>query len=302
MNNIFIFIGGIVLGLINFFKSLSLKNIQFKREKKAKEINMAIFSRLNFEDVKTQKKEKTRLDDIRELLLKYLVTKVSMTIILIVCVLLILFADLEVVGMFLTITAMIYVFIFTYPKIKQERNYSDINQELPYALRQMGIELKSGKGLHDAFITIKNANYGSLSWEFSRVLEEIKYGRSTEESLLDMGDRVKSEGLTRAIQQIIGTLRVGGNLANNLEIIAKDISFDMQIKLKEYSQRLNSFILIYTFIAILAPVVSLIMLMAGSTVMGDIISSGMLLVMYSLFFPLVVLFMGVFIKKLEPKI
>lgn len=302
MNNILILIGGIFLGLINFFKSLSLKNIQFKREKKAKEINMAIFSRLNFEDVKTQKKEKTRLDDIRELLLKYLVTKVSMTIILIVCVLLILFADLEVVGMFLTITAMIYVFIFTYPKIKQERNYSDINQELPYALRQMGIELKSGKGLHDAFITIKNANYGSLSWEFSRVLEEIKYGRSTEESLLDMGDRVKSEGLTRAIQQIIGTLRVGGNLANNLEIIAKDISFDMQIKLKEYSQRLNSFILIYTFIAILAPVVSLIMLMAGSTVMGDIISSGMLLVMYSLFFPLVVLFMGVFIKKLEPKI
>ena len=302
MNNIFIFIGGIVLGLINFFKSLSLKNIEFKREKKAKEINMAIFSRLNFEDVKTQKKEKTRLDDIRELLLKYLVTKVSMTIILIVCVLLILFADLEVVGMFLTITAMIYVFIFTYPKIKQERNYSDINQELPYALRQMGIELKSGKGLHDAFITIKNANYGSLSWEFSRVLEEIKYGRPTEESLLDMGDRVKSEGLTRAIQQIIGTLRVGGNLANNLEIIAKDISFDMQIKLKEYSQRLNSFILIYTFIAILAPVVSLIMLMAGSTVMGDIISSGMLLIMYSLFFPLVVLFMGAFIKKLEPKI
>lgn len=302
MNNIFILIGGIFLGLINFFKSLSLKNIQFKREKKAKEINMTIFSRLNFEDVKTQKKEKTRLDDIRELLLKYLVTKVSMTIILIVCVLLILFTDLEVVGMFLTITAMIYVFIFTYPKIKQERNYSDINQELPYALRQMGIELKSGKGLHDAFITIKNADYESLSWEFSRVLEEIKYGRSTEESLLDMGDRVKSEGLTRAIQQIIGTLRVGGNLANNLEIIAKDISFDMQIKLKEYSQRLNSFILIYTFIAILAPVVSLIMLMAGSTVMGDIISSGMLLIMYSLFFPLIVLFMGVFIKKLEPKI
>jgi flagellar protein FlaJ len=117
-----------------------------------------------------------------------------------------------------------------------------------------------------------------------------------------MTDRVKSEGLTRSIQQIIGTLRVGGNLAGNLEIIAKDISFDMQIKLKEYSQRLNSFILIYTFIGILAPVVSLIMLMAGSTVMGDVISPSMLLIMYSLFFPMVVLFMGVFIKKLEPKI
>lgn len=302
MNDVFIFIGGAILGIINFFKNLSFKNIEFKREKKTNELNMAIFSKLNFEEVKTKQNEKTPVDDLREVLLKYLVNKQSILIISIASIIMILFTSLEVVGMYLTIIAMIYIFIFTYPQIKQERNYSDINQELPYALRHMGIELKSGRGLHDAFITIKNANYGSLSWEFSRVLEEIKYGRSTEESLLDMTNRVKSEGLTRAIQQIVGTLRVGGNLASNLEIIAKDISFDMQIKLKEYSQRLNSFILIYTFIAILAPVISLIMLMAGSTVIGDVISSSMLLVMYSLFFPMVVLFMGIFIKKLEPKI
>ena len=302
MNDVFIFIGGVILGIINFFKNLSFKNIEFKREKKTNELNMTIFSRLSFEEVKTKQKEKTPVDDLREVLLKYLVNKQSILIISIVLIILMLFVSLEVVGMFLTIIAMIYIFIFTYPQIKQERNYSDINQELPYALRHMGIELKSGRGLHDAFITIKDANYGSLSWEFNRVLEEIKYGRSTEESLLDMTNRVKSEGLTRAIQQIVGTLRVGGNLAGNLEIIAKDISFDMQIKLKEYSQRLNSFILIYTFIAILAPVISLIMLMASSTVMGDVISSNLLLIIYTLFFPMIVLFMGVFIKKLEPKI
>jgi hypothetical protein len=49
-------------------------------------------------------------------------------------------------------------------------------------------------------------------------------------SLLEMSERIKSEGLTRAIQQIVGTLRVGGNLAYSLDIIAKDISFEMQIK------------------------------------------------------------------------
>ena len=302
MNNVFIFIGSIVLGIVNFFRSLSFKNIEFKREDKTKEINSAIFSRLKFEDVKIQKKENTAIDDLREVLLRHLLNRQSIIVLAIVSILLILFTGLEVAGMFLTITAMTYIFILTYPQIKQERNYLDINQELPYALRHMAIELKSGKGLHDALITIKNANYGSLSWEFSRVLEEIRYGKSTEESLMDMAARIKSEGLTRAIHQIVGTLRVGGNLAGNLEIIAKDISFDMQIKLKEYSQRLNSFILIYTFIAILAPVISLIMLMAGSTVMGDVISSDLLLIMYTLFFPMIVVFMGVFMKKLEPKI
>ena len=302
MNKVFIFIGSIVLGIVNFFRSLSFKNIEFKREDKTKEINSTIFSRLKFEDVKIQKKENTAIDDLREVLLRHLLNRQSIIVLAIVSILLILFTGLEVAGMFLTITAMTYIFILTYPQIKQERNYLDINQELPYALRHMAIELKSGKGLHDALITIKNANYGSLSWEFSRVLEEIRYGKSTEESLMDMAARIKSEGLTRAIHQIVGTLRVGGNLAGNLEIIAKDISFDMQIKLKEYSQRLNSFILIYTFIAILAPVISLIMLMAGSTVMGDVISSDLLLIMYTLFFPMIVVFMGVFMKKLEPKI
>lgn len=209
---------------------------------------------------------------------------------------------LEIGGIYLVIVVMVYVFTFYYPQIKEKNSYSDLNQELPYALRHMGVELKSGKGLHDTLITIKNSDYGSISREFNRVLEEVKYGKPTEESLLEMAHRVKSEGLSRTIHQIIGTLRVGGNLANSLNIIAKDISFETQIKLKEYSQKLNSFILIYTFIAILAPVIILIMLMASSTVMGDVISGNLLLIIYCLFFPMIVAFMGIIIKKLEPKI
>ena len=117
-----------------------------------------------------------------------------------------------------------------------------------------------------------------------------------------MARRVNSDGLSRCVQQIVGTLRVGGNLAHSLEVIADDISFDMHVKLKDYSQRLNAFILIYTFIAILAPVILLIMLMAASTVMGDILSSDVIMMLYGGIFPMVVVVMGLFIKKLEPKI
>ena len=117
-----------------------------------------------------------------------------------------------------------------------------------------------------------------------------------------MVERVNSEGLKRTTQQIITTLKIGGNLASSLNIIAEDITFDMQIKLKEYSQKLNGFILIYTFIAILGPVILLIMLMAASTVMGDIVPGSLILVLYGFFFPLIVVFLGVLIQKLEPKI
>ena len=281
-------------------KSFSLKGSE---NETGKEDNPKVFSMLDFEkSPKSENVENDRIELIRNILQKYLFKKRAIPILIIIFIMISCFISLELGGIYLVIMAMIYVFTVNYPQIKEKNSYSDLNQELPYALRHMGIELKSGKGLHDTLITIKNADYGSLSREFNRVLEEVKYGKPTEESLLEMSRRVKSEGLSRTIHQIIGTLRVGGNLANSLNIIAKDISFETQIKLKEYSQKLNSFILIYTFIAILAPVVILIMLMASSTVMGDIVSGNLLLIIYSLFFPTVVVFMGVVIKKLEPKI
>lgn len=291
------------LFLVNSLENLSLKNIKIKNENDGKENEFDIFSKLNFEnDPNHVNVENDEIEKIRKNLLKYLMDKRVMLSLIIIFIIMTYFTAIELSGMYFVIVLMIYIFTFYYPQIKEKNSYSDLNQELPYALRHMGIELKSGKGLHDTLTTIKNADYGSLSKEFNRVLEEVKYGKPTEESLLEMSHRVNSEGLSRTIHQIIGTLRVGGNLANNLNIIANDISFETQIKLKEYSQKLNSFILIYTFIAILAPVIILIMLMASSTVMGDIISGNLLLVIYGLFFPLVITFMGITIKKLEPKI
>ena len=298
--NFFILIGGAALSVINFFKNLSFEKSSEESSKKD-DFDVKIFEKLDL-DLDTPLKYDTRFDKIRDDLLYLLLKKYVMILLFIALLVIAFLLGPELGAMYLVIVVMGYIFLLYYPQMKNQRGYSDLNQELPYALRHMSIELKAGKGLHDALVTIKNANYGSLSREFTRVLEEITFGKSTEDSLLEMSHRVKSEGLSRATHQIVGTLRVGGNLAGSLEIIAKDISFDMQIKLKEFSQKLNSFILIYTFVAILAPVISLIMLMAGATVMGDIISRELLFVIYTIFFPMIVMFMGLFIKKLEPKI
>lgn len=287
--------------IIDSVRNISLKSI--RGEKEPNEMNTEIFSRMNINPETPAPQEKENyFEKHRETLIIYLKDKRVILLLAIILVMIIHFTSLELGGIYSVTLAMIYIFTFYYPQLKEKNSYSDLNQSLPYALRHMGIELKSGKGLHDTMLTIKNSDYGSLSKEFNRVLEEVRYGKSTEDSLLEMGDRVKSEGLSRTIHQIIGTLRVGGNLANSLDIIAKDISFESQIKLKEYSQKLNSFILIYTFICILAPVIILIMLMAGSTVMGDMVSGDLLLIIYSMFFPLIVVFIGILIKKMEPNI
>ena len=247
-DELFINVGNIILMIYGFIVNFKIPS--FKSSKKS-EVKRFDISRPKVE-------ERDFFNDFRDKVVENFLSKKVMVILLILALIFYVFLGLEVSLMFLVSCGMFYMFMKVYPEMKQKRSYYDLNQELPYALRHMGIELKSGKGLHDTLVTVANADYGSFSRELSRVLEEVRYGKSTENALLEMSNRINSDGLSRAVQQIVGTLRVGGNLANSLEIIADDISFDMHVKLKDYSQRLNAFILIYTFIAILAPVILLI--------------------------------------------
>ena len=192
--------------------------------------------------------------------------------------------------------------IFYYPKIKKQNDYASFSKELPYALSQLATELRSGRSLFDSLDSVASSDYGILSLEFSRVLEEIKYGESTENAFLNLEKRVDSKALSRTIYEILTSLRIGANLSSSLSIIADDVNFDIRMKLKEYSEKLNAFVMIYTFLAILAPVILLTMLLAASVVIGDLVPGDLILVLYSVFFPMIIVFLGLAIKKLEPKI
>ena len=192
--------------------------------------------------------------------------------------------------------------IFYYPKIKKQNDYASFSKELPYALRQLATELRAGRSLFDSVDSVASSDYGILSLEFSRVLEEIKYGESTENAFLNLERRVDSKALSRTVYEILTSLRIGANLSNSLSIIADDVNFNIRMKLKEYSEKLNAFVMIYTFLAILSPVILLTMLLAASVVIGDLVPGDLILVLYSVFFPMIIVFLGLAIKKLEPKI
>jgi flagellar protein FlaJ len=229
------------------------------------------------------------------------VLPIFITIILLLFLILNLIFSMELALIFLIAIFLLIGFITQYPKMREDKINAQISNELPYALRQMVSELKSGKGLFDTLNSIAISNYYGLSPQISRTLEEIKYGETTENALLNLSKRINSAGLRRTLHQIVGTLKTGGNLSYILSIIAEDISNDLRIKLKEYSQKLNAFVMIYTFLAVLAPVILLVMIIASSTILGDVIPPQLVLVLYIFFFPLIIVFMGIFIKRLEPR-
>ncbi len=195
--------------------------------------------------------------------------------------------------------AMIMIFL---PNLRKGKRSTEASRELPFALRQMATELKSGLGLHDSMRSVAMSGYGALSEEFARTLEEIKYGETTENALIEMSNRIESDGLKRAVYQITRTLNSGGDLSKTLNVIADDIAYEMRMKLKDYSQKLNSFTMIYMFLAILGPVIFLVMLLAASTVMGPVLPPIAIILIYLFLFPLLVGFMAFMIKRLEPKL
>jgi archaeal flagellar protein FlaJ len=205
-------------------------------------------------------------------------------------------------GVFGLIILMMSVVIIYLPNIKKGSRSNEASRELPFALRQMATELRAGIGMHDSMRSVALSGYGPLSEEFARALEEIKYGETTEKALVDMSDRINSEGLRRAVYQITRTLSSGGDLAKTLNVIAEDTAYELRMKLKDYAQKLNSFTMIYMFVAILGPVITMIMLIAASTVMGAILPPMLLIIMYLFLFPMIVAFMAFMIKRLEPQV
>ena len=205
-----------------------------------------------------------------------------------------------VFGMLIFLLSIMIIFL---PKLQKGKSSSEASKELPYALRQMATELRAGVGLHESMRSVALSGYGPLSEEFARTLEGIKYGETTENALLDMSERINSDGLTRAVHQITRTLSSGGDLSKTLNVIAEDVAYEMRMKLKDYAQKLNSFTMIYMFVAILGPVIFMIMLIAAATVSGKaMFPPPVLLILYLFFFPLIVGFLTFMIKRLEPQI
>ncbi|WP_292474780.1 type II secretion system F family protein [Methanosphaera sp.] len=188
------------------------------------------------------------------------------------------------------------------PKIKSEKRKKEIVREFPYALRQISTQLKAGIGLYDSMKSIADSNYGILSEEFQITLNEIQYGSNYVESFENLSKRINLPSIEKFVGQIIRTLNNGGNLAETLNTLADENSSNMKIKYKEYSEKLNAIMLLYMFIAVLFPVILFILIIAATTVMGSIVQPELLLILYLFFFPLIISFMIILIKRLEPSI
>ncbi len=146
------------------------------------------------------------------------------------------------------------VFLLNYPRIAANSRSKEVDQVLPYALRQLATQIKAGVGFTKAIESLSKSNYGVLSEEFKTVSNDLKSGSSIETALTRLMNRTGSSGLKKVIIQIIRSLKTGGKLSDVISSIASDVSFEARMAVRDYTEVLNLISVFYIVVAVVAPV------------------------------------------------
>jgi archaeal flagellar protein FlaJ len=107
--------------------------------------------------------------------------------------------------------------------LMMERRVDAIEQTTPDFLRQIASLLRAGVGLETALEDVAKHGGGPLNDELKRAVIEIKIGRTFDDAILSMGERLQSKNLDRTFRMILEGRRAGGSLSDVIETVAEDL-------------------------------------------------------------------------------
>lgn len=187
-----------------------------------------------------------------------------------------------------------------YPKIKTNRRTRSLEKDLPYALRDILIEIKSGIPLYDAMRTVTDG-YGEASEEFQLIIKDIDGGKSMVEAIEESIIRNPSEQYRRAMWQLNNSIKSGTDISVTLDSVVDSIIEDQKLMIKKYGKELNPYILVYLLIAVVGPSLGITALIVMSSFTGISVDRNFYLAVLGLLLVMQVMFLNL-IKTRRPEI
>lgn len=131
---------------------------------------------------------------------------------------------------------------------KTEKRLQKFNEQLPGTLQLISGSLKAGYSFNQALSMVVEETEAPMSYEFKKVLSEIRMGLSQREALENMSKKMHTEHFRWVVMAVNIQREVGGNLVEVLETIASTIrerdTVLRQIKALTAEGRLSAIILI----------------------------------------------------------
>jgi tight adherence protein B len=96
-------------------------------------------------------------------------------------------------------------------------------EQLPDVLSILASSLRAGHSFLQALDQVAGEIKDPSAGEFHRVVSEIRLGRTIDDAMVEMADRVGSEDMRWAVMAVNIQRQVGGNLAEVLDIVANTV-------------------------------------------------------------------------------
>lgn len=165
------------------------------------------------------------------------------------------------------LTPLLFLTFAYNPKVKSNKVSRELEKNLPFALRHMLIEVRSGISLYEAMVAV-SYDYGEASEEFSRIASDIQGGMSQIEALEKSIERNQSIMYRRAIWQMLNALKSGANLTETLESLVDSMVEKQKLEVEKYGEDLNPFILMYLMLAVIFPSLGVTLIIVLSSFTG----------------------------------
>jgi tight adherence protein B len=110
-----------------------------------------------------------------------------------------------------------------YLRKKQRERVTKFNEGLADMITTIVGSLRAGFSFPQALKSVAEEASSPIKDEMASVLQEMQYGKSIEDALNDLNERMPSEDLDLMIQAILIQRQVGGNLATVLDKIVETI-------------------------------------------------------------------------------
>lgn len=115
---------------------------------------------------------------------------------------------------------LVFLYYYFLPNIildyRIKKRKAKLEHEAMFYFEVLSLSIESGNNLHNAISITSNSIDSGLSYEFRKVMEEVSFGKSMDESLDKMKGRIPSEILNNIILNIRESILFGNSIVETL--------------------------------------------------------------------------------------
>jgi archaeal flagellar protein FlaJ len=165
---------------------------------------------------------------------------ISFGIAIFIALLIRIFLDFSFLITFFGAFVLVQSIAYSYLVLSADAKAKFVEEILPDVLQLMATNLRAGFTVDRAFLLAARPEFGQFKDEINRVGKEIATGRTLEDSMTELGARIRSNKLQKTIQLILSGIASGGEIADLLQHTSSNLRHQHLI-----DERIRSNVLVY---------------------------------------------------------